>query len=276
MTAIKYFVFVCCALAIVACSDDEVAPGATTDVLVTRISRDGVTALELFYDLNKSMYRMNYFNAGGSLSSYYIYDYDEKGIKESRRYKGSDHSLEYRTVFTLDNYGRVIKGENYSTPDFEDLSSISDFDYNPSGQLVTREFRSAGSPVYYRDKFTYDDGGNLIGQVRTYLPGQTDEYIGAQYDFVPGDRAMPDHWKLPVFLLSISGTDTDIRQMFNSGETLKFWNADQEATAEYSYMSSGHQFNGTGNVTRQVITRSNVLHPENPDVASEMTYNYAE
>lgn len=275
MVSLRRFVIAFLVITVVACSDDEVTPTESNEAFVTRISEDGVTDLELYYDINKNLYRVNYYS-GGTLSSYTIYDYDTKGIKESRRYNADDHSLDYRTVFNLDNFGRVIKGENYSSPDFDAVGSLSEFGYNTSGQLITREFRSAGQPVYYRDEFAYDDQGNLVTQQRTTYPGQTGEYKSALYEYTPGGTSIPEHWQMPIFLLGVSGLDERIRYMFNTNIVVNLWNADQELYIDLSYAISGHEFGGDGNLTRLVMTRKNLLSPENPDIVWEMSYEYVE
>lgn len=275
MVTLRRFAIIFMVFVLVACSDDEVTPDEPNDAFITRISVDGVTDLELYYDIHKNLYRMNYYS-GGTLSSYTIYDYDTKGIKESRRYDADDHSLDYRTVFTLDNFGRVINGENYSLPDFGVVGSISEFGYNTSGQLITREFRSAGKPVYYLDEFAYDDKGNLVTQERTTYPGQTGEYKSALYEYTPGDISIPEHWRMPIFLLGVSSIDQGIRYIFNTNMIVSLWNADQELYLDGSYAISGDEFGADGNVTRLVVTRKNLLSPENPDVVWEVSYEYVE
>lgn len=275
MVTLKRYTITFLVFALVACSDDEVTPGESNDAFVTKISVDGVTDLELYYDINKNLYRMNYYS-GGTLADYTIYDYDTKGIKERRRYNADDHSLDYRTVFTLDNFGRVIKAENYTSPDFDAVSSISEFGYNTSGQLVTREFRSAGQPVYYLDEFAYDDQGNLVTRQRTTYPGQTGEYKSVLYEYTPGGTPIPEHWEMPIFLLEVSGLDESIRYMFNTNIVVNLWNSDQELYFDLSYAISEHEFDGQGNLTRLVITRKNLLSPENPDTVWEMSYEYVE
>lgn len=274
MSVTKLLAGACLILAFVSCSDDEVAPGETNDGVVTRISRDGVTDTELFYDIDRNLYRINYY-FGGVLDTYTIYDYDEKGIGESRRYNADDHSPEYRTVFTLDNFGRIIEAENYSSPDFDNVVSISEFDYNTAGQLITREFRSAGEPVYYRREYTYDEGGNLVKMQHTVHPGQLNEYVGFEYEYIPGDRPIPDQWEMYVIILSVQSLDDRIRTMFNAGTTTRLWNSDKELYSESSYTASGHEFDSDGNLTRQIITTKNLLDPENPDTMWEVTYEYA-
>lgn len=269
------FITACLFIVLVSCNDDDPAPVQTDDALLTRISADGITELELFYDIHKNVYRLEHYS-GGNLSSYTLYDYDEKGLKESRRYNAANHELAYRTVFTLDNFGRVIKAENYSPPDFGSLASVSEFSYNTSGQLVTREFSADLVSLYYRDVYTYDEGGNLVSKVRTLYPDQTDERKGSQYDYTPGSMSIPDHWKLAVFLLNVSDLDQNVRFMFNSNINVKAWNADEELYLEVGYEASDHELGNDGEVNRLVLTRKNILNPGNPDISYEMTYEYVE
>ena len=272
----KILFFLSFALLSLSCNDDDVAPAQeASDAFVTRISRDGVTALELFYDVEKKLYRVNYYFSG-NLSSYMLYEYDENGLKELRRYDADDHSLNYRTVFTLDNFGRVIKGENYSKPDFlDEPASLSEFEYNGSGQLTVREFRSAGEPVYSREEYTYDADGNLIEQQRTHYPNQEEEYLNSISEYTPRGQPIPGSWENYIFILGISGLDYYIRDMFISNFHYKGWGANGTLEFESTNETSEHVFDEDGNLTAQVVTRKNLENPQSPDVV-DMTYDYKE
>lgn len=274
MVVVKPFAITCLIFAFASCNNDEVTPGETDNALLTRISMDGITQMELFYDIDENLYRMDYY-FGGALSYYTFYDYNELGIKESRRYDAGDHSLEYRRILTLDNFGRIVKSENYSSPDLSKVASITEFGYNTTGQLITDEFRVSGQAVYSLEEFGYDDQGNLITRTGTFYPGQEGEYMGYHYEYVPGSWSIPDHWRTYLPILGMSGSDGSIRDMSYSGYVGKSWNSDQELSTELSYETSGHEFNSDGNVTRLILTRKNIKYPENPDLAWEMTYEYA-
>lgn len=264
-------------LLLTGCKNDDVMPAETElekldSVLLTKIFRNGVSFLELYYGIDRKLYRIDYY-FGGSLSSYNLYEYNEKGIKELRRYDALDHALEYRTVFTLDNFGRVIKGENYSSPNFDDVASISEFSYNTLGQLAVKQFRLSGQPVYTREEYTYDSLNNLISRINTVKPNQPEEYLNYQLDYTPGTSTVPEYWQEYVFILGISSLDEGVREMFNEGNYFQGWDSDQELTSELSYEASGRQYDDDGNLVRQIITRKNILNP-GTDQVSEMTYEY--
>lgn len=271
---VQLLVMACLIVALVSCNKDEVTPEDTNKPLLTRISRGGVTDMELFYDIDRNLYRLDYY-FGGTLSSYTIYDYNEMGLRESRRYNADDHALDYLRHITLDNFGRIIKSENYNPPDLSKVASVTEFGYNTSGQLITDEFRIPGQPVYALEEFGYDDADNLVTRIYTLYPGQPGEYMNAHYDFIPGSRPIPDHWEEYIHILGLSGLDERVRDMFYSGSMGKAWNADQEQTSEWSIEASGHVFDSDGNLTRLVLTRKNIMNPGNPDVVWEMTYEYA-
>src|SRR5918995_1783359 len=85
---------------VMSCNDDN---EVTRDLLLTKVIKDGVTNVELFYDLERRMTRSNVY-AAGDLSLYMLYEYNEHGIAEARRYYGEDHELELKAVFALDNF----------------------------------------------------------------------------------------------------------------------------------------------------------------------------
>ena len=270
----KTLFFLSFALLSISCNDDDVAPvKETNDAFVTRISRDGLTSIELLYDVEKRLYRMNYYFQG-SLSTYTLYEYNDDGLKESRRYDADDHSLTYRTVFTLDNFGRIIKGENYSKPDFlDEPASLSEFEYNASGQLTVKEFRSAGEPVYSREEYTYDADGNLIKEQRTHYPNQEEEYLNSLSEYTPRDQSIPESWENYIFILGISGLDYYIRDMFISNFHYKGWGANGTLEFESTNETSGYVFDEDGNLTAQVVTRKNLENPQSPEIV-DMTYDY--
>ncbi len=262
-------------IAFAACNNDEVAPadGLIVNSLLTRISRNGLTHIELFYDIDKRLNRLNYY-FGGTFSSYNLYEYSSEGIKELRRYKADNHALDYKSVFTLDNFGRVIKSENYGSPDFNKITSMSEFDYNTSGQLIRKEFRVSGQPIYLLEEYFYDDQNNLIMLQSTLYPNQKQEYINYRADYTPSRKSIPEHWGYYVFLLELSGLDEWIRDMFNAGSITKSWNVNKDLISELSFEASGEEFNSNTDLIRQLWTRKNILKPEIADDVSEMTYEY--
>jgi len=269
----KTFFFVAIVLLSVSCNNEDVVPAKETSAaLLTRISINGITFLEFLYDVEERLYRFNYYDQG-TLAYYIIYEYIENGLKESRRYEADDHSLVYRTVFTLDNFGRVIKGENYGKSDFfDEVTSIGLFEYNGSDQLTVREFIDDGSSIYYREENTYDGTGNLITQQRTYYPNEDDQYIGSLFEFTPDSKLIPGSWDDYVFILELSSLDNYIRHMYMSNVHYKFWVSDDALWAEYNTAISGKEYDEDGNLTRQVTTRKSILGSQYPDNVDVMTY----
>jgi len=258
----------------ISCNDDDVAPAnETNDALVTRISENGVTSLELFFDIERRLSRYNYYFQG-TYSAYALYEYSEDGLKELRRYHANDHTLTFRSVFTLDNVGRVIKADNTSFSDVGGGPSISEFEYNNSGHLMAQELRIPGDPVYQLVENTYDSDGNLIKQETTYFPNQEEEYTGEVTEYTPGSQAIPDSWEKYVFILGLSGFDEKIRDMFISSVYSQSWNENGSVSYESNYETSDRVHDENGNLTGQVITRKNLLKPQNPDVVTNMTYDY--
>jgi len=263
------------ALFSISCNDDDIAPAnQTNSALVTRISDNGITAIELFYDLEKRLYRLNYY-AQGKLASYILYDYGDDGLKELKRFE-ANHTLDYRSVFTLDNLGRVIKGENYSTPDsFDEVTSFNEFEYNASRQLTAREYSADGygPSVYYRDENSYDSDGNLIRQQRTYYPNQDEEYTGRLYEYTPDSKSIPESWVDYLFILELTNHDDYITNMFISNVNYKHWGSANTLSSQLNSEMSGQEHDEDGNLIRQLITRKNILHPQF-DFVEDMTYDY--
>src|SRR5688572_6067926 len=98
----KTIFFLSIALLSISCNDDNVAPAAPSkDALVTRISTNDDTTLELFYDVDRKLYRMNIYVLGNFVG-YNVYEYNKDGLKELITYNPYDHQMDVRTVFTLD------------------------------------------------------------------------------------------------------------------------------------------------------------------------------
>jgi hypothetical protein len=230
--------------------------------------------LEFSYDMKGRLYRLNNLNStSGALVSYVLYEYDENGLVESRRYSADTHSLNLRTVYTVNAFGRVTKGENYLSPDFfGEAVNHREYEYNVSGQLIAKRLRTEGEPISYIEEYTYDEKGNIIKLEGTYNPTQKDESFGVIEEYVPRDQSLPILWQNYVLILDLSGPAHEIRNMFNSNVHQTNWNK-TGTTSENRSEFSGHVLDDDGNLTYQLITRKNIL-PENPDVISEMTYDY--
>ena len=255
------------------CNDEEVIPvSETTNALVTRVSRSGITLLELFYDVDKKLYRTNEYNLG-KLIAYTIYEYDQGVLKELKRYIADDHSLDYRIAFTLDNFQRVIKGEHYHSSSTDQVASLLTFEYDLEGLLKITKF-FVYTQVSYQDEYTYDDKGNEIAKVRTYNPNQEGEFR-VQYDYTPGNRTMPDLWEEYTFILEITGGfDEPLKNMFISNTHYRLWNSANELITETSIEASGQEYDDDGNLIRQIVTRKNVLDSEHPAIIEVMSYDF--
>jgi hypothetical protein len=263
------------ALFSISCNDDEIAPAPEeSSAVLTRISRNGFAVLEFNYDLKNRLYRMNFLNAtSGELVSYTLYEYNENGPVESRRYSADTHSLNQRTVFTVNAFGRVTKAENYQSPDFfGEVANYREYEYNVAGQLIVKRLRAEGEPINYIEEYTYDDKGNLIKFEFTYNPTLKDQSFGVVEEYVPRDQSIPNLWQDHVRILDLSGVDQEIRNMFNSNVHQIGWN-NAGTTSETRSEFSGHVFDDNGNLIYQLITRKYIL-PENTDLISEMTYDY--
>jgi YD repeat-containing protein len=256
------------------CNGDDITSSSARDsALVTRISRNGLTQYEFFYDIRKRIYRQNSYT-GGNFSTYTLYEYDDKGIKEMRRYIADDHSLIIRIVFTHDNLGRVIKADNYGWPEFADVTQSSKFEYNASGRLLALDYTKTGEPTDYREEYEYDLQGNLITRRRTQNPNQAGEYFRFEYNFTPTTQPLPNSWKDYAFILGIPAFQDDLRNMFHSQVHSKHWNHENVFSNETRLEFSGQVFDSRGNLVYQAITQKNLLHPENPDTVYEIAYDY--
>lgn len=269
------YIIGCLLVAATSCNDDDapVEPVEATTPLLTQVLRNGITNYEMFYDVDKKLYRLDYY-FGATFSNYTLYEYSDAGLKELRRYAADDHMLLYRSVFTLDNFGRIIKGDNYGGPEFTEISSINQYTYNASGQLIKKDFRLTGNAVYSRQEYTYDDQNNLVKIENTLYPTEPSTYLSYQIDYVPGDKPIPSAWEPYVRILSLSELDERVIEMFYEQTHSRLWNSDQVIVNDYSRESSDRTVDSEGNLIRQVVTTKNLLKPENADVASEMTYEY--
>lgn len=261
------------ALMPLACKKDSM-PSPAKPPLLTRISGNGITRIELSYDTERRLSRVNFF-FNGTFSTYTLIEYDETGITEARRYDAGNHALDYRRVFSLDNFGRVIKSEHYSTPDFDAIASVSEFDYNASDQLISNEFRIPGNPVYTREEYAYDDQGNRTSLKKIRDPGQPGEFLWYQYDYTSGEKPVPPEWEDYLFLLEMLGLKDYIADIFITSKQYKSWDNTQQLQSDYKFETSGKVFNEQGYLTGQLIIRKNILNP-GPDQEQEMVYEYSQ
>jgi len=264
------------ALLSMSCNDDDnVAPApATKDALVTRITTNNNTTLEFLYDVDKQLFRLDFY-LSGSFVGYNVYEYNKDGLKELIQYNANDHQMDVRTVVTLDEFGRVNKAEEYTPPDFfEDASGVTEFEYNDSGQLIVKEFSVAGQSPTTRQEYVYDDKGNLVTiQVIAY-PGQESEFLYSKTEYTPGDHRIPETWKEYVSILELSDHAKEIRSMFSTNIHYKYWSSTNVLQAEFRNEASDQLFDEDGNLIRQVVTLKNILEPEDSDVVTDKIYDY--
>jgi len=258
------------------CNGDAIVPSSEKDsALVARISRNGLTQSEFFYDIDKRLLRHNIYY-GGSIATYTLYEYDDNGIKEMRRHTAEDQALIIRVVFTYDNFGRIIKADNFRWPDYDkEVGQVTEFEYNTSGQLVAQEYGSFEEPPDYREEYAYDHNGNLITRRRRVKPNRVGEYVSFQHDYTPGAQSLPDAWKQYVFILGVPVFHDDLRNVFNTEVHSKYWNDAKVLTYETSREFSGQVFDDDGNLVYRISTQKNILHPENPDMVSVLSYDYS-
>src|SRR5688572_1502695 len=191
----------------ISCNDADVAPATEPyNGLLTRVSRNGITTIELHYDIDRKLYRVDFYYLGNP-ASYIIYEYDAKGLKEVRKYETIDLEPSYRIVFTLDNFGKAIKADHYFKPQLDKVAVTVELNYNVSGQLISKELKEPGEPIYTRETFSYDANNNLIGENKRYHPDQEEEYLASVYEYTPGDQSIPDAWQNYVFALAGFGFD---------------------------------------------------------------------
>jgi len=263
------------ALLAIPCNGDHSGPFIENETTpVARISRNGVTQYEFFYDVRKRLLRQNIYH-GGDIATYTLYEYNENGIEEMRRYTAHDNSLIIRIVFTIDNFGRVIKADDYKWPEYdEDINITTEFEYDVSGHLIALDYTKVGEPTLYREEYEYDLKGNLITRRRTQNPNQADEYLQFEYHFTPSRQPLPNAWKDYAFILGIPVFQDEIRNMFYSQVHAKQWNDENVLINETRLEFSGQAFDSDGNLTYQIITQKNLLRAENPDNVYEMDYDY--
>jgi len=270
---IRYFFITAC-LAVTSCHDDSDSP-LTPEPLLTRIEENGVTALELIFDAERKLIRLNNFTEG-DYSSYTLFEYGSHGLEESRRYDADTDVLENKQQFTLDNQGRITSVENYGPlSNFKEVISKSTFTYDASGRVLRKQYIFENNVVYFLQDFTYDANDHLLKSQWTYEVHEPDEHIGAIDEYTPGTNSIYDHLNTFYLLLDTSGVETYILEMFNVRSHHTFFDGDGEIVNEYRLDASAQQFNSKGFLTAQVLTRHNLFKTE-ADVIRQMSYEYIE
>ena len=251
-------------------SDDEVQHR----LLPTRIARNGITLFDLVFDTERRLIRLNYYS-DGEPASFYVYDYNKDGIQESRRYSVyNGNVLDVRSVFTLDNSGRINAIETYvKENDFEDPFSEMQLSYDPSGRLVGKQLDLASEPDYYIHEYTYSASNVCIETDKIYHPDKLLEYR-ILTEYVPADKPMYDHWNDFLLLLIVASHDDDILNMFCVSSRRRIFDSDGTAVMDWGMTTSAQQFNSDGYLTRQVLTFEDLADGDKS--TWEMTYEYAE
>src|SRR6188768_170280 len=132
---------------LLSCKDDDAPLDAPALKLLTKIEQDGKKTLELNYNSERRLVRMNLFD-DGILNAYTVHQYNNQGIQESRAYDDDD-DLRYRVVYTLNNLGLIGKAEYYTAQsDFKDVSQTFRFSYDASGHQKRKDSIEPGEPPF--------------------------------------------------------------------------------------------------------------------------------
>jgi hypothetical protein len=277
MNKLIYYLWIMAGSVIMAmsCNDNSSTIQPKPDLLLTKIEQNGVTLLEFAYDTEATLVRTNFYYSG-EIFSYTLYDYNEDGVQESRHYLADDDAVNGKTVFTLDNFGRIKKVENYDKQsNFKEVASLATFNYDPSDRLVKKQLSTAGEPVHSVEEFTYGAAHHPLKEQTTFYPNQPNEYVFGLTEYTLGDRTLYSHWEPYIVLLIVSGFDQVIWEMFNTSVHHKGWYEDGDVAGESQTDASEREFNPSGYLTRQILTQQSPFNPGITNVR-EMTYEYTE
>ncbi|HEY3429668.1 MAG TPA: hypothetical protein VGK39_03255, partial [Cyclobacteriaceae bacterium] len=258
-------VFACVMVVSTACNDDE-SPGEkqviTPDLFLRKIVKNGSTLFEFILDSEKKLIRLNSYNAVGGLSTYTLFEYDESGIREFRRYSGTLHSLMYRSVFTHDNTGRVSKADHYSTIIGDNvLHTVSTYTYDAAGRITKRETGEPSEQPHSADEFIYS-ANQLIWQ-RISNPEQDDEYIAEMKEYVSGNQSATNQWNNFSFLLYASGNYEYFLEMYEFSHRGRFWWSNGSLVLDTWTTAVDREYTGDY-LTKQTLIQENLLENE-PD-----------
>lgn len=256
------------------CNEDDDNSAPAPEFLLTKVLSDGIPTIELTYDNDRKLRRLNMYQ-DNELSAYVLYEYDENGIQQLLRYN-PDHDLVIRSEVTLDDLGRIIEREDYSTfGNFKQVVSSTIFAYDPNGLLKSSSNGNLYYPEFTLEELTYDENNRPIKRSVTTYPNQVDEYVSAETEFTPGDKTIYGHWTDYVFLLSLANVDGNIEKMFNLNTHETSWLKNGNIKSEDNTVATDQEFNSDGYLTRQVLTHEDLLNSE-PDVVQVMTYEYTQ
>ncbi|HEY3387473.1 MAG TPA: hypothetical protein VGK46_13235, partial [Saprospiraceae bacterium] len=270
---------VCVVMLPTACKDDgdfslQRLLKSNHDLLPSKIIRNGATLLELTFDTEGKLIRVNNYTFG-EYSGFTQYEYNEQGILEGLRYNAyNNNSIFTRTVFTVDDFGRIQECETYSYF-YDDIYDLT-FDYDIRNRLTSRQLRYEGEPISHIFNYTYDDDHDLyIESEKVYHPNEPSEYR-IHTEYTPGNKPLPDHWKNLVPLLNAAGVMEDVLDMFYISSRETFFNSDGGISYDVGMTAGERKFNSAGYLTRQVLTFKDLKDVEDPESMVEMRYEYTQ
>jgi hypothetical protein len=253
---------------LVSCHDDE--PQPSKQLFPTKVLHDGIMQLGLVFDTQGKLIRLDHYNTG-AFAGYSIFEYDEHGVTETRRYGTYTKSMTSRSVFTLDDFGRISFFNIHSN--YSSVNTVVSFDYDPSGRLIKRQVRDIGEPVAFMVVYTYGDGELYQSSDKIYHPNQDNEYH-LQTEYTVGDTPVYEHWRELIMLLHSAGVAEEVMDMFYVGSRATFFGTDGEIAFDTEMSASDQTFNDQGYLTRQVLTYNDLIDNETSSV--ELVYEYTE
>lgn len=264
-----------CLLVIVsafACKKDGSGSGSNK-LLLSKLFRGGLLETEFIYNTEGKLVRLNYYLAGvglSTLSSYRLFDYDDQGRISQVISYSKEHNPTGKRVFTYSAQGKISRIDEASAFDGDDDLDNMDFfevyNYNAGGQLENMTRRKTNYTMHSSSDFTYDDKGNLTGEENWYQD-DGDLVLKQKTEFVPGAKAMPDHWK--AFLNT--PTDFSLHYLYYTSLTYSsFWSG-PENKSDWTFIN--RQYNSQGYLTSQTL---HIEYDGGSTGSSDFTYEYVQ
>lgn len=249
----KIFFVILLAAAATACRKDS-SGSAKGKMLLSKIFVNDLLSNEFIYDLDGKLSRINLYVTGGGVSSlagYYLHQYDSDGRLSERIQYSSDHAPLRRQVYTYSDQGRLSRVDEASASVAEADLDIMDFywtyNYDVKGQLETIYNYKSNYVYINHKKYIYDNQGLWQGW-EYYIYEDSDYQLKEKFEFSPGGKPIPDHWK--HFLVVPS--DFNLFRLFVPGfKVTSYWGGPTGSDLIYAF--ENREYNSQGYVTREVM-----------------------
>ena len=244
--------------------------GTSNTLFLSEVYKNGQLDIAYLFSTQRQLLQQNDYvvnNGQSNLALYATYEYGPNGYIKHRKIFTANDTLNNRYELTYDNSNRLSRMDWIWTANVAHDYRV--YEYDPENRItkITEKLSATNANQAYSE-YEYDDQGRLKAQHRYYW--QSNKWVkNYDYEFIPAGKNVYNHWQK----FMTSPFDFYRSELNYASRKAWFYDNSGNVTTEYKDSATEKQYNGSGYLVKQKITRS-YTKPVKPDEITEMQYDY--